>query len=110
MGEDGEPRRRRSRGRRGGRNRNRRREEGDAGATPAESDATDATSNVIEPRQWNPPAREEAPAPAPAPAAQPAIIVQSTAHAANHSPAPDTPDEADKPKRRGWWSRMTEGS
>jgi len=112
VGEDGEPRRRRSRGRRGGRNRNRRREEGDAGATPVESDATDATSNVIEPRQWNPPAREEAPAPAPAPApaAQPAIIVQSTAHAANHSPAPDTPDEADKPKRRGWWSRMTEGS
>lgn len=106
-GENGEPRRRRSRGRRGGRGRGERRPR-EEGQGPRQEHSADGSSqpasSVIETRSWDaaPAPREEKP--------QPAIVVQSTTtHAPTHTPAPDTSEDTSKPKRRGWWSRVTEG-
>ncbi|MBA4274624.1 MAG: ribonuclease E/G [Alphaproteobacteria bacterium] len=92
---------RRERGRRGGRGRNRggreRRE------TSGESSEQAASENVvIESPQWRQPSAEAPSAP------QAPIIIQSTSHAPTHTPAPDTSDDENRPKRKGWWSRVME--
>lgn len=98
--EMGEQRPRRERGRRGGRGRNRNRERRENNTAITEEQDVGPAQEATEIVPFTPSTSAESQAP---------IMVQSTNHASNHTPAPDTPDDADRPKRKGWWSRVMEG-
>lgn len=92
---------RRERGRRGGRGRNRGGRERREPATEA-GESAPSDNVVIESPQWRQPATEAPSAP------HASMVIQSTNHAPTHTPAPDTSDDENRPKRKGWWSRVME--